>query len=133
MRSSRELALCAVLAALGACGIEPSPSPPGKTTGGEQVIEVDPDECETSYLDYDNFGAPFISNWCRGCHSATVPAGMRQKAPAAVNFDTLEDVQTWANRIVMRAASTEPSMPPAGGPTVQERALLAEWVACGTR
>jgi len=105
----------------------------GSGSGSNEPIEVDPDACETSYLDYDNFGAPFVINWCRGCHSSEVPAGMRQKAPADANFDTLAQVRMWSERIANRAAGTMPNMPPAGGPTAQERALLAEWIACGTK
>lgn len=133
MRSWRSVALAAVLAA-GACGTDSMPrDDDGEGSGSNEVMPVDPDVCETSYLDYDNFGAPFVINWCRGCHSSAVPMNMRQKAPADANFDTLEQVRMWSDRIAMRAASTMPNMPPAGGPTEQERALLAEWLACGAR
>jgi uncharacterized membrane protein len=102
-------------------------------SGSNEMVEVDPDVCETSYLDYDNFGAPFVINWCRGCHSSAVPAGMRQKAPADANFDNLEQVRMWGDRIALRAAGTVPNMPPAGGPSEEERLLLAEWLACGAK
>jgi hypothetical protein len=127
MRSSHELVLAAAIAALCACAndqdnrTEELPPPP------------DPDTCETSYLRYDNFGEPFALDWCRGCHSSAVPAGMRQKAPMGVNFDTQADVAHWRERILIRAAGPEPSMPPAGGPADEERALLAEWLGCGAR
>jgi uncharacterized membrane protein len=130
MRSSRSAGLLLV-AALAACGtdsvardddpVENEPTP------------VDPDVCETSYLDYENFGAPFVINWCRGCHSSAVPANMRQKAPKDANFDNVDQVRMWAERIANRATGTSPSMPPAGGPTHEERLLLAEWVACGAK
>ena len=93
---------------------------------------IDP-ACQTSYLSYDNFGAPFVINWCRGCHSTAVPADMRQKAPIEVNLDNLDQVRAWGPRIVSRATGSTPSMPPAGGPSEQERALLAEWLTCGMR
>jgi uncharacterized membrane protein len=129
MRSWPELA---IVLALAACGTD---SVPREAIGEEEneMVEVDPDVCETSYLDYENFGAPFVINWCRGCHSSAVPANMRQKAPADANFDDLEDIRTWGERIALRAAGTNPNMPPAGGPTAEERALLAEWIQCGAR
>lgn len=100
---------------------------------GDDEPVPEPDKCETSYLAYDNFGAPFVVNWCRGCHSSSVAMNMRQKAPIDVNFDTEADVTQWAERIRIRATGTKPTMPPAGGPTADERELLAEWIACGAK
>jgi hypothetical protein len=123
MRSWRELALLALLVT--GCATDG-----GYPAGDDQPPPPDPDTCETSYLRYDNFGEPFVLNWCRGCHSSSVPAGMRQKAPLAVNFDTVDDVRAWKDKIMVRAAQGE-TMPPAGGPTADERALLTEWLGCG--
>ena len=53
-----------------------------------------------------------------------------QNAPTDVNFDTLAQVRTRADRIRIRAG-TGTTMPPAGGPSADERALLVEWLACG--
>ena len=100
------------------------------TGGGDDGPMPDPDQCTTSYLGYDNFGAPFMSDWCRGCHGSAVPEMMRQKAPMDVNFDTLAEVQSWQLRIQMRATVVN-TMPPAGGPSEEERLLLAEWLECG--
>ena len=116
-----------LLVVVAACGNDVGVPP------GEELPTPDPDECKTSYLDYGNFGAPFVSNWCRGCHSASVPAGMRQRAPLAVNFDTEAQVLEYRERIAARALGTKPTMPPAGGPSDEERALLAEWIACGMK
>jgi uncharacterized membrane protein len=134
MRSWHDRArLGLVLVLFGACGSEWTP-PQGSDVGdGEQLVHVDAAACETTYLDYDNFGAPFVLDWCRGCHSNSIPGGMRQDAPQEVNFDTPDDVRTWGPRIAARAASRSPSMPPAGGPSSEERRLLAEWVTCGMR
>jgi len=121
------LSLAVVLAA---CGTE---LPASDDQPNHEPEQVDPSVCDTSYLDYDNFGAPFVINWCRGCHSDAVPAGMRQKAPLDANFDTLAQVRTWSPKIATRATGTTPNMPPAGGPTQQERQLLAEWLACGAK
>ncbi len=128
MRSWRELLIATALVA---CGTEYEPVE--SSTTPVVPIDVDPDACETSYLTYDNFGEPFVLDWCRGCHSSSIPAGMRQKAPLAINFDTLADVQNRRDRVLARAASLTATMPPAGGPTEEERQLLAEWLACGAR
>lgn len=132
MRSWRS-ALFAIVGLVAACGTDVRP-PDDEGGGDDSMIEpIAPNACDTTYLDYSNFGAPFVINWCRGCHSKSIPQGMRQKAPMTVNFDTYDDVQTWAERIEARAASMAPSMPPAGGPSEDERALLREWIECGTR
>jgi uncharacterized membrane protein len=122
----RSLLLSALLVA--ACGNDV-----GMPPGPDPDPEPDPDACETSYLDYGNFGAPFVTNWCRGCHSSAVPANMRQKAPIDVNFDDEADTLEWKERILARATGDKANMPPAGGPTTEERALLAEWITCGMK
>jgi uncharacterized membrane protein len=81
-------------------------------------------------LSYDDFGEPFIANWCRGCHSEGNIPGMRQGAPPDVNFDTLAEVRSYAGEIV-DMAGTGRMMPPAGGPSDAERAMLIEWISCG--
>lgn len=129
MRSSRDLRAAfglALMFGLAACGMD----------SGPQVEEPDPpdaDVCKTSYLDYQNFGEPFSLDWCRGCHSAALPAGMRQKAPVGVDFDGPADLVKWKDRILARSTGPTPSMPPAGGPSDTERALLAEWLTCGAK
>jgi uncharacterized membrane protein len=127
MRSSSDRLLVLALAALAACGTD------RPTMDGDDPPPPDPDACETSYLSYSNFGEPFALDWCRGCHSSSVPQGMRQKAPMGVNFDTQDDVVRWKERIAIRAAGPMPTMPPAGGPPDAERALLVEWLDCGAR
>ncbi len=121
MRSWRELLVAALIAA--GCGND------GGNTGGDPPD--DPDACETSYLDYASFGEAFLLDWCNGCHSSALPANMRQQAPADVNFNTVEGVRQFQARIAARATGAMPTMPPAGGPSAEERALLAEWIACG--
>ena len=86
--------------------------------------------CDQSFLRYDNFGAPFIINWCRACHSAELPAEMRQNAPANINFDTLDEIRDWLRQI-QGAAGQGSTMPPTGGPSDAERTMLVEWLRCG--
>lgn len=86
--------------------------------------------CDQSFLRYDNFGSPFIVNWCRACHSIEIPSGMRQEAPIDVNFDTLDEIRARSNRIIL-TTGVGTSMPPTGGPSASERAMLVEWLRCG--
>jgi uncharacterized membrane protein len=112
-----------------ACGTDTRPA----DDDGDDQPPVSADACTESYVRYDNVAAPFVINWCRGCHSSSIPKAMRQKAPLDVNFDTEAEVRDWADRIEARATSAKPTMPPAGGPTVEERGLLREWIECGMR
>jgi uncharacterized membrane protein len=124
--------LASALVLLAACGTEFAPP---VELGGDDApgSDITAKQCETSYLDYANFAAAFSADWCRGCHGAAVPEGMRQKAPLDVNFDSLDALRHWNERIRVRATGDAPTMPPAGGPSTEERALLAEWLACGAR
>ena len=46
-----------------------------------------------------------------------------------MDFDTWEDVLTWAERIKARGV-VEDDMPPAGGMVADERIELEEWLKC---
>lgn len=106
------LAALVVLAQLGAaCATEP-PAP----------------ECEG--LSYDTFAAPFLANWCRGCHGAQLAPEQRQRAPIDVNFETHADLVRWTPRLWVRVIQTN-TMPPAGGPNTTERELLRRYLTCG--
>ncbi len=129
MRFSRELltlvvaALVGVLVAmLSACGTDYAPP-----------STLPDDTCETSILTYENFGEAFMLDWCRGCHSAAIPEGMRQDAPIEFNFEDVDVIRELAPVITEKATGEMPVMPPAAGPSDEERALLAEWLACGAR
>jgi hypothetical protein len=88
-------------------------------------------DCTSSGLTYDNFGEPFMLDWCRGCHSDALPPGQRQSAPVNINFDTLDEVHAWSPEILMTTGPAMPTMPPAGGPSLDERDMLVEWLHCG--
>ena len=109
---------------LAACSSEP---------GGEPPPDPNSEQCKTSTLSYQNFAAPFVITWCRGCHGESQPVTMRQDAPIGVNFDTADDVRGAGDRLLARATGAAPTMPPAGGPSDEERALLAEWIGCGMK
>jgi hypothetical protein len=88
-------------------------------------------DCNSSELTYDAFGSPFMLDWCNGCHSATLPLGQRGDAPINVNFDTLDEVHLWSMQILTTAGPIMPTMPPAGGPSPDERKTLEAWINCG--
>lgn len=116
MRSARRRAIAAVFAfAAGAAGA---------AACGDDVDR----SCASSDLTYETFGAAFVTSWCRGCHSRDQM--MRQGAPEGVDLDTRADVERLAGAI-RALAGTGRAMPPAGGPSAEERALLVDWLDCG--
>lgn len=105
----------ASVAALAACGSSNDAS--GKATGSA---------CPpTQTLTYANFGESFVSGYCLRCHSG-------RESP---DLSSAGAVRAHASEIDMAAASgpnaTNTTMPEGGGPTVEERAKLGEWLACG--
>jgi hypothetical protein len=86
---------------------------------------------DDSFLTYESFGGPFMLSYCTTCHASRLPADMRQGSPIGVDFDDIDDVRTWADRIWIRAADQNLSMPPVGPPGDDERRRLGEWLACG--
>ena len=82
-------------------------------------------------LNYANFGEGFMAKHCVGCHSSIQPADLREGAPVGIDLNTYADVITWAERIEARAVDPDAGMPPGGGPSEEERALLNEWLYCG--
>src|SRR5678816_3372052 len=111
MRSSRSAAILIAVVTAGACGSTADPPDP---------------VCAQSALTYASFGEAFFLDWCRSCHSAGVPGGMRQDAPIEINFDTVDDIRTWRTDI-LRVLGEPQTMPPVGGPAPAERDLALEW------
>lgn len=116
-RAAALVALAAVVyTSLPGCGLFPrledAECPPGGTD-----------------LTFENFGKPFLDKNCNYCHGASVLD--RKSAPPAYVFDTPEQVEQWASRIYVRAAGSNDSMPPGpDDPSPEDRAKLAEWLAC---
>jgi len=132
VRSSRNgwTAAVALVLAAAAAGCAGDATPPETNEGPWTALSDRP--CPTdSFLTYESFGSPFFSNYCRGCHSSALAADARQLAPLEVNFDTVDDIRALSERVWLRAADGNATMPPAGGPVVAERDLLGEWLACG--
>lgn len=115
----RALVVCALLG----CDDDATPRP--DVVGDTSVI----DWCESApVLTWDNFGAGFLTENCQPCHARLSQA--RHDAPEDVNFDTREDVALHRPRILVRAIGDEPDMPPAGGVSIEDRALLEAWLHC---
>ena len=131
MRWWRELSIAVAACALCACGGQDAPAAqaPPPADAPETLAER---PCpEDTFLTFEDFGGPFLYDWCTGCHSSEMQEGQRQGAPLAVDFDTLEDARAWADRIWLRAGDHNATMPPIGGPDADERGALGEWLACG--
>jgi hypothetical protein len=107
-----------LLVAVPACA-EPEGEPSGAITCDRQPP-----------LDWDNFGAGFLELHCTSCHSSQNAEPHRSGAPVGVDFDTYGDVVRHVSRIESQATGADPEMPPAGGPTQAELALLREWLTC---
>jgi len=106
--------------------------------GGEDELPGDCDE--ETYLTWENTGEPFLLTWCTPCHSSHLSGAegadgqpnARQDAPLGSDFDTYESYLEFQIDVYNRSAASNDQMPPAGGPSTEERALLGEWIACGS-
>jgi len=76
---------------------------------------------------YDNFGAGFFVQNCSTCHAATT--GNREGAPEDVTFDSEEEILAQADRVLARVV-TDPTMPPQGGITEDDRYRVEVWLSC---
>lgn len=81
-------------------------------------------------LTWENFGQGWMGKHCTGCHSSLLRSDQRNGAPEPVDLDTWKDVVTWGSRIEARSVADDADMPPGGGPSAEERALLGEWLSC---
>jgi len=90
----------------------------------------------TSTLTYATFGQPFMESYCTRCHSSTLSGADRNGATTFHDFDTRLGVLQVADHVDQTAGSgpnaTNEAMPPDGAtPSLAEREMLAEWIACG--
>ena len=92
---------------------------------GAQTPDTGP--CAQPTVNWDSFGQSFLITHCQGCHASTSP--QRYGAPQGISFDTEEQAAELQSAIE-RTVLDQESMPPAGGLNEDERALLAEWLAC---
>lgn len=79
---------------------------------------------------YADFAQPFMASYCQSCHGSE--SRDRLGAPGDFIFDTQEQVVRHKERIYIRAAGSNDSMPPGpDDPPRAERDKLADWLACG--
>jgi uncharacterized membrane protein len=102
---------------------------------GEPSGAVCPPE---STLTYENFGQSFVTSYCTHCHSSELTGADRMGAPLEHDFDTLAGILAVAGHVDEYAAagpdSTNEAMPPSDPkPTLAERQMLGEWLACETQ
>jgi uncharacterized membrane protein len=105
------------------CGSEEPGTEPSTAETAARLCEDAP------VVTWDNFGAGFVTQSCQSCHASTTPD--RHGAPEDVVFDTEEDVWAWSDRILVRSIGEEPTMPPQGGVSEDDRYLLEVWLTCG--
>ncbi|MCA9516919.1 MAG: hypothetical protein KC635_18380 [Myxococcales bacterium] len=84
---------------------------------------------EAPVLSWDNFGHGFLLENCQPCHAST--AADRHDAPTTVAFDSIERVRILKAKMLRMATGDAPEMPPAGGVSEEDRALLEVWLECG--
>lgn len=88
-----------------------------------------------STLTYEGFGKPFAESYCTRCHSSELSGADRNGAPDGHDFDSLEGIVAVADHVDEYAAAgpdaTNEIMPPSDPrPSLAERQMLGEWLAC---
>jgi uncharacterized membrane protein len=143
MRVPPVLVVLVAAAALAACGsardFTSSPSQQQCTTLATGAT------CPpSSTLAYASFGQTFFGTYCTRCHSSTVTGDARHGATIGVNFDSLDGIRDHTCTIDSFAGSGPNGTftfmpfditsidPTQQFPTVEERAQLSQWIACGT-
>ncbi len=96
---------------------------------GEDALPIEDQPCPDTGtpLTYETFAAPFFAIHCNRCHSEA-----KNGAPHTYRFDTVDEIRSHSDRIFIRAAGPNVTMPPGPeDPPAAERDQLAEWLACG--
>lgn len=83
--------------------------------------------CGEQNVTWDTFADGFFTSRCQACHAKETLN--RRGAPDDVSFNEESDALALADRVRARVIE-EPSMPPGGGISDDERALLAAWLDC---
>ena len=78
-------------------------------------------------LQWEYFGDPFFTTYCRSCHSSDAPN--RFGAPESINFDTYASIVEQAN-IIRDSVIVRESMPKGGGISQNELDALDEFLFC---
>lgn len=123
-----------VVLLLAACGEAPKADPPVVVIPPPPYESFDARPCPSdSALTWENFGEPYVRNWCTACHSSTLDEAHRGGAPVEINLDSLANVRTLKERMWARSGDQNNTMPPAGYAPDVERSQLGEWLACGAK
>lgn len=117
--------LCLAVLPFGvACAIEESaPDDLGEAGAAESTSCAD-----APSVTWETFGEGFVTTHCQGCHASE--SLDRRDAPDAIIFDEEEDVLALKKAILESAGADEPTMPPSGGTTEEERIRLRIWLRC---
>jgi hypothetical protein len=94
----------------------------------QPALDSGGDPCDAVDVTWANWGFGFFASYCRSCHSANSPD--RYGAPDGVDFDSLEDVATWAERIRITTIDDQ-TMPIGGGVPDLELERLDQLLQCG--
>lgn len=117
-----------VLFALLGCAPTEKDTGSGTDTAGDGMCADAPIET------FETFGSGFLLENCQSCHATT--STNRNGAPTDVVFDDGDGVPAvdaawlWAGRILARAATEPPTMPPMAGTTADDRHRLLVWLTC---
>jgi hypothetical protein len=108
--------------------------PPVDTSDTAPVQETDAVACDPAVVGtWETLGEGYVRTWCSPCHAASLSGDARGGAPEGVDFDSLENVRRWAEAIAASAVGVDgaaPRMPPGGGPSSEDVAAFAAWLAC---
>ena len=107
-----------------------APASCGPATSPGIVVDEEDLRCpnDAPIETWETFGQGFLLAQCQGCHASSTPE--RFGAPEEVVFDTREDAIFYKDRILARAAGTDPTMPPNGGSSDEDRERLRLWLTC---
>ncbi len=114
----------AAIVLVAACSGGPTPTPTGSTCPSDNT------------LTYDDFGAPFMHDFCIRCHATNLSGNDRHGAPVVYNFDTEQGIRFFPDKIDEYAAAGPNAinriMPNdvVAVPTDDQRRQLGQWLAC---
>lgn len=91
-----------------------------------KTVYLDSSEPECSSLNYNNFGAAFIAQYCLGCHGSE--SLNREGAPTDITLETIENIEEYQEAILREIE--EEAMPPQGGVYEETRQTAIEWLNC---
>ena len=105
--------------------------PDGSLLGADGLCYLPEDTggIDCSSLTYASAGQPYLLTYCTGCHSTLVTDQWRRGAPEGSDFETLDGVHTWHERIAARIEAG--TMPPGGGAPAAQTERMLDWLACG--